>query len=679
MLDRAFAESRIAELRRLIEKHRRLYFEENAPEISDHEYDLLEKELRELESLYPELKRGPSPTDVVGGGVSKGFAPVAHPVPLLSLENAFEENELREWVSRVAKFTGAEQFSMVGELKFDGLSVALFYERGKLVKAATRGDGLVGEDVTANVMRIKDVPKEISKGSSDLVIRGEIYMPLKEFREFNEQREEAGLEVFANPRNAASGSLRQLDPKVTASRPLSLFCYQVMKCSDELPGSHWERLQAMDEWGLPVDGLNKLLATPEELTDFCRKMVGRRKDLPYDADGVVAKVDSISLQEKAGSTAKAPRWAVAFKFPPEQARTKVNEIVVQVGRTGALTPVANLEPVHIGGVTVSRVSLHNEEELKRKDVRPGDTVLIERAGGVIPYLVRVFAEERIPGNREFRFPESCPVCGSGVHKPEGEVILRCSNRNCKAQLKESIRHFASRDAMDITGLGKVLIEKLVENGLLGSIGDIYSLNQEKLEPLGRMGVKSAANLVAEIDKSRARGYEKLLYALGIRMVGEETARDLVSQFPSIEALSTADEKELTEVDGVGPKVAAEIIEFFKTPDNLKLIDALKKAGLKMHGDKKEAGPLSGLVFVLTGTLQGFTRTEAKEKLLAFGAKVGSTVTADTDFVIAGEESGSKLKKAEKLGKRILSEEEFRRVLGGEISALNETESRKHGI
>ena len=676
MLDRAFAESRIAELRRLIEKHRRLYYEENAPEISDHEYDLLEKELRELESLYPELKTETSPSDIVGGAVSKGFAPVNHPVPLLSLENAFDDNDLNEWISRVEKFTGTEVFPMVGELKFDGLSVALFYERGKLVKAATRGDGFVGEDVTANVMRIKDVPKAINTCPEELVIRGEIFMPLKEFREFNEQREEAGLDVFANPRNAASGSLRQLDPKVTASRPLSLFCYQVMKCSGALPGTHWERLQAMKGWGLPVDGMSRLLATPEELTGFCRRMVDRRKELPYDADGVVAKVDSIPLQERAGSTAKAPRWAIAFKFPPEQAKTRVNEIVVQVGRTGALTPVANLEPVYIGGVTVSRVSLHNEEELKRKDVRPGDTVLIERAGGVIPYLVRVFIEERVPGTEEFRFPTSCPVCGSGVHKPEGEVILRCSNRNCKAQIKESIRHFASRDAMDITGLGKVLIEKLVENGILGSIGDIYSLSQEKLEPLERMGIKSAANLVAEIEKSKTRDYEKLLYALGIRMVGEETARELASHFPSIDTLSSADEKELTEVEGVGPKVAAEIIEFFRTTDNLKLLDTLRKTGLKTHGDKKEAGPLSGLVFVLTGTLRGLTRNEAKEKLLALGAKVGSTVAADTDFVVAGENAGSKLKKAEKLGKRILSEEEFRRVLGGDISALTYTETGK---
>lgn len=665
MLDRAFAGSRIAELRRLIEKHRWLYYEDNAPEISDHEYDLLEKELRELESLYPELKTGTSPTDVVGGSVSKGFAPVAHPVPLLSLENAFDENELREWIVRVRKFTGTEVFSMVGELKFDGLSVALFYERGKLVKAATRGDGFVGEDVTANVMRIGDVPKEIANGSSELIIRGEIYMPLREFREFNEQREEAGLDVFANPRNAASGSLRQLDPKVTASRPLSIFCYQVMKSSDELPLSHWERLQAMKEWGLPVDGMSRLIATPDELSEFCRMMIDQRKDLPYDADGVVVKVDSIPLRERAGSTAKAPRWAIAFKFPPEQARTKVNEIVVQVGRTGALTPVANLEPVRIGGVTVSRVSLHNEDELRRKDVRPGDVVLIERAGGVIPYLVRVFTEERAPGTGEFRFPTSCPVCGSSVHKPEGEVILRCSNRNCKAQLKESIRHFASRNAMDITGLGKVLIEKLVENGVLGSIGNIYSLTQEKLAPLERMGIKSAANLVAEIEKSRTREYAKLLYALGIRMVGEETARELASHFPSIGELSSADEKELTQVEGVGPKVAAEIIEFFKTADNLELIETLKAAGLTMRGEKREAGPLDGLTFVLTGTLQGFTRNEAKEKLLALGAKVGSSVTADTDFVVAGEDTGSKLKKAEKLGKPILTEEEFRKILEGQ--------------
>ncbi|MCX7830807.1 MAG: NAD-dependent DNA ligase LigA, partial [Acidobacteria bacterium] len=446
------AKIRIEELRRQIEKHRKLYYEDNSPAISDYEYDLLEKELKELEEKFPEFKTEESPTEKVGGAVSKGFAPVAHPVPLLSLENIYNEGELKDWLLKVERAVEKKGLEFVGELKFDGLSVALFYENGILVKAATRGDGTTGEDVTQNVFAIKDVPKEIFIKEGALVVRGEIYMPLKEFKEFNEKREEEGLEVFANPRNAAAGSLRQLDPSITAQRPLSIYVYQILSSSFEIPpATHYECLDLLKKWGFPVDENSQILSSENAIMNFYKEMVSKRNSLPYDADGIVIKLNSLELQKRAGTTAKAPRWAVAFKFPPEQAKTKVKEIVIQVGRTGALTPVANLEPVKIGGVVVSRVSLHNEEELKRKDVRVGDAVLIERAGGVIPYLVRVFPEVRKAGSMEFLFPETCPVCGGNVHKPQGEVIKRCSNKNCKAQLKEAIRHFASREGMDISG------------------------------------------------------------------------------------------------------------------------------------------------------------------------------------------------------------------------------------
>ncbi|NMB99892.1 MAG: NAD-dependent DNA ligase LigA [Thermoanaerobaculaceae bacterium] len=661
-MDKEFAKKRIEELRSQIERHRKLYYEENAPVISDYEYDLLEKELIDLEEKFPEYKTKESPSEKVGGAVSKGFASVVHPFPLLSLENAYNEGEIKDWISRLERTVEKTDLEFVGELKFDGLSVALFYEFGKLSKAATRGDGTIGEDVTQNVLRINNVPKQIGFKEGALIVRGEIYMPLKEFKEFNEKREEEGLEVFSNPRNAAAGSLRQLDPSITAQRPLSLYVYQIMNCTSRIPQTHYECLQLLSEWGLPVDSRTRLLFSEKEIVDFWREMVEKRDSLPYDADGVVIKLNSLELQKRAGSTAKAPRWAVAFKFPPEQAKTKIKEIVVQVGRTGALTPVANLEPVKIGGVVVSRVSLHNEEELKKKDVRVGDTVLIERAGGVIPYLVRVFEEERPPNSKEFVFPEVCPVCGNRIHKSEGEVIKRCSNRNCKAQLKEAIRHFASREGMDIAGLGKILIDKLVESGKVKTLSDLYLLNEKELALFERMGEKSAKNLIEEIEKSKNRSYDRLLYALGIRMVGEETAKVLAEKFYTIDLLKNANEEDLMKIQGVGPKVSKEIIEFFKVEDNVKLIENLKSLGLKMEGEKKEEGPLKGLTFVLTGTLSKMSRNEAKEILENLGGKVSNSVTKETNFLIVGREPGSKLEKAKKLNIKILDELEFEKLI-----------------
>ncbi len=656
--DKDIIREKIENLRKQIEKHRTLYYEENAPLISDYEYDLLEKELKELEEKYPQFASKKSPTEVVGGTVSKGFSPVVHPSPLLSLENVYSEGEMNDWLIRLKKVVERDDLEFVGELKFDGLSVALFYENGQLIRAATRGDGTAGEDVTQNALHIKDVPKEISFKNGNLVVRGEIYMPIKEFKEFNEKREEEGLEVFANPRNAASGSLRQIDPSVTAQRPLSLFVYQIMVCSSEIPPTHFECLNLLRQWGFPVDSFSRILKNGKEIADFYSEMVTLKASFPYDADGIVIKLNSIELQNRAGSTARSPRWAIAYKFPPEQAKTKIKDIVVQVGRTGALTPVAILDPVKIGGVIVSRVSLHNEDEIKRKDVRVNDTVLVERAGGVIPYLVRVFPEERPDDSKNFVFPDTCPVCGGRIHKSEDEAIKRCSNKNCKAQLKEAIRHFASRESMDISGLGKILVDKLVESGKLNSISDIYFLKEKELSEIDRMGAKSAKNLIEEIEKSKKRAYARILYALGIRMVGVETAKILAEKFHSIDLLKKASEEDLIKIEGIGPKVSKEIIEFFRIEENIKLIDRLKEAGLTLEGTKKTEGPLKGLTFVITGTLSKTTRVRAKEIIEELGGKVSDSVTKETNFLVVGAEPGSKFEKAKKLNIKIISENEF---------------------
>lgn len=660
-IEKEFAKNRIEELRKEIEKHRKLYYDENSPEIGDFEYDNLERELKNLEELYPEFKLPTSPTFKVGGSVSKGFRPVPFLVPLLSLDNVYNEEEFRDWLNRLYKIVGND-VDFVCEMKFDGLSVVLFYEEGKLIRAATRGDGYTGEDVTQNVLTIEDVPKEIPDKSKELVVRGEVYIRIDDFVKLNEERDEEGLPPFANPRNAAAGSLRQLDPTITAKRPLSMFVYQILHSTSYFLKSQFECLKKLKSLGFKVDENSRVLKSEREIVEYYKEMSVKRTTFPYDADGIVVKLNSISLQEKAGNTAKAPRWAVAFKFPPDVAKTKVKEIVVQVGRTGALTPVAILEPVKIGGVVVSRVSLHNEEEVKRKDVRVNDTVLIERAGGVIPYLVKVIKEERQSNSKEFEFPQNCPVCGSKVHKVEGEVISRCPNKNCKAQLKESIYHFASRGAMDISGLGKALIDKLVEENIVKSLSDIYHLDKETLENLERMGEKSAQNLLKEITKSKSRSYDKFLYGLGIRMVGEETASLLSDNFTTIDKLISSKEEDLTSIDGIGPKVAREIVEFFRNEENLKLIEEFRKIGIKMESEEKGSLPLSGLTFVITGSLTSFSREKAKELLKNLGAKVGSSITSKTDYLVVGDKPGSKLAKARSLNVKTISEDEFKEVL-----------------
>lgn len=664
------AVDRVRVLRDELSRHRHLYYELDSPEISDAEYDALERELADLESRFPELADATSPTRTVGGTPSQTFAPVAHPTPLLSLENAFNEEDLSDWFDRLERFLGRGELSYTCELKLDGLSVALTYREGGFVCGATRGDGKTGEEVTANLLRVPAVPPRLTTPLPELVVRGEIFMAVPDFEALNSQREEEGLAPFANPRNAAAGSLRQLDAAVTAERPLSLYCYQLLHSPGWRPTSQGETLRDFAEWGLPVDPRWQPCASREEVFAFCRHWTEHRHELPYEADGVVVKLDSAALQDQAGATAKSPRWAIALKFPPEQAQTEVEEIVLQVGRTGAVTPVAKLRPVRLSGVMVSSVSLHNEEELKRKDIRVGDTVLMERAGGVIPYLVRAFPEKRPVFSLPFTYPSECPSCGGPLHKPEEEAIRRCANRSCEAQLKEGLRHFASRDAMDIRGLGPALVDQLVDSGAVKSYADLFSLHLEGLSSLERMGEKSAENLLAQLEASKARPFERVLYALGIRQVGAETAKALTQEFGSIGSLREADESALQRAEGVGPKVAQEVAAFFRVPENMEVLDRLRSAGLRFEGaSRPTGGPLEGLTFVLTGTLTSLTRPQAKEKLEAMGAKVSGSVSKATSFVLAGEEAGSKLEKARKLGVPLLSEEQALRLFEGDLSEV----------
>ncbi len=659
------AAERIEALRRSLERHRRLYYEEDAPEISDREYDLFEEELAELEARFPQLASKDSPTVTVGGRTSEAFSPLAHPVPLLSLENTYNEADLEEWESRLKKQLKNETLSYVCELKLDGLSVALHYGNGRFERGATRGDGRVGEDVTANLLTVRDIPKRLKGAPGRLVVRGEVYLPIQAFAEMNAVREEDGKPLFANPRNAAAGSLRQTDAMVTALRPLSCFVYQVLETDGYLPDTQWGVLRALGGWGFPVDGNARLCSGMAEVHDYCARWTQGRRELGYEADGVVVKLNEIRLQRLSGATAKAPRWAVAFKFPAERVETTVEEIVVQVGRTGALTPVARLKPVVIEGATVSRVSLHNADELERKDIRVGDTVVVERAGGVIPYVVAVKPEMRPKGTAPFDFPLYCPECGGPVHKPEGEAIVRCANRSCKAQLREGIRHFCSRAAMDVRGLGKVIVNELVGRGMVASLADLYELTGKELAKLPGMGKKSADNLLAGIDGSKQKPYRCVLFAIGIRHVGEETAKAIASAYPSIDEVMAADPEALRSIEGVGPKVAEEVKAFFEIESNREMIARFKGYGLKMTAEavpKDENLSLKGRTFVLTGNLEKMTRARARSALEALGAQVTSSVSNRTDYVVAGPGAGLKLAKARALGIKILSEADLHDIL-----------------
>ncbi len=663
------ARRRSAWLRSEIERHRRLYYVDNSPEIADSEYDALESELRALEERHPELRSDDSPTAKVGGAPAPGLAAVPHRVPMLSLENAYSEEEAREWEGRLRRaleIDGGIPLAYVGELKIDGLSVSLLYEDGRLAQALTRGDGRVGEDVTANVRTLSGVPSQVRGAAGRLEVRGEVFFPLEEFRRLNSERQEAGLEPFANPRNAAAGSIRLLDPRQTAERRLTAFLYQMMDASARGLRTHWEALERLRAWGFPVNPHARRLACLDEALGMCRQWRERREELDYEIDGVVLKLDELALQERAGSTAKSPRWALAYKFPSQQARTRVLGIQVQVGRTGALTPVAVLEPVPLGGTTISRATLHNEEEVRRLDVRVGDTVIIEKGGEVIPKVVRVVAEERPPGAPPFEMPRQCPECRSSTFRAEGEVVSRCTNPACPARIRESLLHFASRRAMDIEGLGEALVDQLLGRALVRDMADLYALDSDPLAGLERMGEKSAENLLRQIDKSRRLPLHRLLHGLGIRFVGERTAQQIARHFGTLERLAAADEEALMEVEDVGPRVAASVRAFFSEERNRRLLERLTRAGLTLEepsADAPASGPFAGKTVVLTGSLEGYSRQQAASLIEARGGKVTGSVSRSTDYVLAGADPGSKLEKARALGVAVLSERDFRRMLG----------------
>ena len=659
---------RIGKLRTEINEHNYRYHVLDAPSVPDAEYDCLFRELVELERAHPELVTPDSPTQRVGDKPLKSFPEVNHEIPMLSLDNAFDEEGMTAFDRRVRERLGEMKIDYLAETKLDGLAISLLYQAGKLTRAATRGDGSSGEDVTQNVRTIKSIPLSL-RGTKipDLIeIRGEVFMTRKGFEKLNRTQQDAGEKAFANPRNAAAGSLRQLDPKITAQRPLAFYAYGMGKCSDDYRApTHGELLSDIRKWGVPSSPETKTVMGLTGCLAYYRAIEKRRQDLPYEIDGVVFKVNELELQEQLGFVSRAPRWAIAYKFPPQEVLTRVLDIGVQVGRTGALTPVARLEPVAVGGVTVTNATLHNEDEVRRKDVRIGDTVVIRRAGDVIPEVVKVIEDRRTRNAKKFAMPDHCPICHSNVTREKEEAVVRCSGGlYCPAQCIQSIIHFASRRAMDIDGLGDKLVEQLYQQELIRNVADLYSLTRDQVAGLERMGEKSADNFIAALDKSKDTQLDRFIYALGIREVGEATARNLALHFGSIEELSRASVEQLEQVPDVGPVVASHIRHFFAEQHNQETIDRLLAAGI--HWPKPDspvgASPLQGKIFVLTGTLESMTRDGAKQKLQLLGAKVSGSVSGKTDYVVAGEAAGSKLTKARELGVEVLDETAFLKLL-----------------
>jgi DNA ligase (NAD+) len=669
---------RLVELRREIARHDHAYYVLNAPLIPDAEYDRLMRELREIEAAHPEWVTPDSPSQRVGGAPLAGFAEVRHAVPMLSLDNAMGDEELADFDRRVRERLGTDQaVEYNAEPKIDGLAISLRYEDGLLVRAATRGDGERGEDVTANARTVHAIPLRLmgEEWPTVLEVRGEVYMPRKGFAELNARLERAGEKTFANPRNAAAGSLRQLDPRITATRPLSFFAYGWGEVDGiALPERHSTMLEHLRGWGLPVNPLNRVVHGLAGARDYAARILAQRDALDYDIDGVVFKVDDLSAQQKLGFVARAPRWAVAFKFPPEEELTELLDVDWQVGRTGALTPVARLRPVHVGGVTVSNATLHNMDMIRQKDVRIGDTVIVHRAGDVIPEIVGSVPERRPANAREIQPPTTCPVCGSHVEQVEGEAIARCTGGlYCPAQRREAIRHFASRRAMDIEGLGEKIIAQLDEAGLVKRVDDLYRLKLEDIAALERMGEKSAQNLLRAIEKSKHTTLARFLYALGIREVGEATAQALARHFAGLEPLMAASIEQLMEVPDIGPVVAAHVVGFFAEPHNREVIAGLLAAGIHWDAPAQPIGaqPLAGKTYVITGVLTGMTREEAKARLEALGAKVTDSVSKKTTALIAGEAAGSKLAKARALGIPVLDQEGLVQLLENKRSDRQE--------
>jgi DNA ligase (NAD+) len=672
---------RVARLREEIRAHEHRYYVLDQPSVSDAEFDRLMNELKQLEAAHPELVAPDSPTQRVGGAARKGFETRRHQPPMLSLDNAFSFEELERFDRRAREVSGRQRVEYIVEHKYDGMSLALHYEHGVLTRAVTRGDGTTGEDVTANVATIKAIPHRADPAASrragvdgDFEVRGEMIMPLKAFAKLNEQQEEAGGKRFANPRNAAAGSVRVLDSRITASRQLDFFGYYLIAGGRTPFARHSDELEAIS--ALKFKALDwERCASIEEVEEYCRDWEDKREKLPYEIDGIVIKVNELSLQQELGFTSKAPRWAIAYKYPARQETTTVREVIFQVGRTGALTPVALLEPVAVGGVTVSRSTLHNMDEIERLGLAAGDTVLIERAGEVIPHVVKVV--QRGKDRRPVKVPELCPECGSHIHKSPDEVAYRCVNAACPAKRKESLIHFASRHAMNIDGLGDKIVDQLVSTGMVGDFADLYHLDAEKLAALERMAEKSAQNLLDEIAASKSNDLSRLIYALGMRFVGERTAQLLAEHFGSISALAEADEQALTEVAEVGPKVAASITEFFSERANRKVIERLRAAGVDPKHEKQApvSNRLAGQSFVFTGTLARRSREQAGESVIAHGGKVVSSVSKNTDYVVVGADPGSKSEKAKLLGVRTLTEDEFEALLEGKLAIPAVAESK----
>ena len=657
---RSAAEKRASELRGEIAFHRKRYYIDNDPDVSDSEYDALERELVEIESAFPDLITADSPSHRVGGAPADGFDTFKHRTPLLSLGNAFGVEELKAWQQRLLRVLGEEarpQFAV--EPKIDGLSISVHYRDGILERGVTRGDGETGEVVTANVRTIQSIPLRLQK-PIDIEVRGEIFMPRGAFEALNRERLECGESLYANPRNAAAGFVRLKDSRVTATRGLACFFYEVAGGSPTADSYH-ASLAALREQGLPTNPLNELQDDLDGVIGYIDKLSGEREHLDYEIDGVVVKVDDLRVRAEAGSTSKYPRWAIAVKYPAQQATTQVRKIVVQVGRTGKLTPVAELEPVALAGTTVSRATLHNEDEVERKGVREGDTVLVEKAGEIIPQVVKVIAGKRPRGTRAFEMPERCPVCRSAAVRDEGEVARYCTNAACPAQQRERIIHFVSRGGMDIRGLGDALVDQLVERGLVADVADLYGLDAESLAGLERMGAKSADNLIKQIEISKTRPLGRVLFALGIRHVGDRGGRQLAAKLRSLEALMSVDAETLEEIDEIGPKTAAAVCSFFEQEANRSLVGRLLGAGLNPEVEERlvvEDSPFAGKTVVITGTLPDHSRAAVAAMVEQGGGKVSGSVSRKTDLVIAGESAGSKLEKARKLGVTVIGPEEF---------------------
>lgn len=662
-MNKTEAKNKIDELRKTLEYHNKKYYDDDNPEISDFEYDMLNNELKNLEKQFPDLIDENSNTQKVGGHVKEGFSEVVHEVPLQSLQDVFSIEELKEFDERVKKNIGDLELNYVVETKIDGLSVALEYVNGEFVRGATRGNGLIGEDVTENLKTIKNIPKKL-KENVNIIVRGEVFIGTQDFEKMNEEREVLGESLFANARNAAAGSLRQLDSKITAKRPLDIFIFNVQRLDGNTFNSHNEQLNYMKKLGFNVNPVHDYCSNIDDAVEAVKKIGENRDKLSFGIDGAVIKVDELDLREKLGVTSKTPRWAIAYKYPPEQKQTILKDIICQVGRTGAITPMAILEPVRVAGSTISKTTLHNEDFVKEKDLKIGDTVIIQKAGDVIPEVVSVVKEKRTGKEKEFSMPTVCPVCGAPAIREEGEAVTRCTGIECSAKALRSIVHFSSKVGMDIDGLGYSIIEQLIDKGLIKGIADIYTLKLEDIASLKKNGKKFAQNLIDAINESKHNDLSKLLTALGIRHVGARLAKSLAKKYKNIDVLINTNLEELSMQDDVGEKTALSIYEFFKQEQTIDLIDKLKSAGVNMESLEEEStdNRFEGMTFVLTGSLEQFTRDQASEIIEKMGGKTSSSVSKKTTYVLAGEDAGSKLTKAQNLGITVISENDFKEMI-----------------